>query len=97
MTEENKREKEKAWRKQATTQFCMRFLNSTGVPDAIVTAAQNAKESTSEYIKRAVVMRLENDGFVQQKDIVLNLNKARHIENLQRLRKYLEEEENKLK
>jgi prophage antirepressor-like protein len=84
------------WQKERTTQYNLRFMNETGVPAAVTTAAKAAGETTTEYLKNAVVQRLRSDGFLTS-DVVLNLNKQRHIEKLARLEKYLAREKDKMK
>lgn len=85
------------WIKAKTEIFGLRFMKSTGIPDAIRAAAEKANETPPEYMKRAIVIRLKNDGFLSGVDYVPNLNKARHKKKLEDLKKYIEEEEKKLK
>ena len=93
-TEEKKKEEKNRWSKERSAQFLMRFTVESGIPAAITAAAKKSKETTIEYCKKAVIMRLEKDGYLQATDsIILN----RHKEKLKRMKKYIEEEENKMK
>ena len=93
----DKRKKELQWQKEQTTQYNLRFMNATGVPEALQKATKSTGETTPEYIKTSIVQRLKNEGFLQNEDIVLNLNKKRHKEKIERLSRYVEEEKKKLK
>ncbi len=63
----------------------------TGIPDALQKASEKTGESITQYIKKSVVNRLKNEGFITG-DVVLNQNQKRHKEKLKRLEKYLEQE-----
>ena len=96
--EEEKKQKEAAWRKEQTTQYNLRFLNTTGVPSALKSATTETGETTAEYMKSAVVARLRNEGFLDKNaQIVLNLNKQRHRDKLKKLEIYLKREKQKMK
>lgn len=97
MDKDERKEKEKDWRKNATTQYLLRFTNASGVPAAINKAAPKAKETPSEYMKNAIVNRLREDGFLKDVQFVANLNRARHKKKLEELKRYIEQEEQKLK
>lgn len=71
-------------------------MYDTGIPEAIDKAAAKAKENPSEYIKKSIVMRLRQDGFITG-DIVLNRTEQRHAEKVQRLKEYVAAEEAKRK
>ena len=92
----DKRKKEIKWQKEQTTQYNLRFMNATGVPEAINRATTETGETAPEYLKGAIVQRLQKDGFLK-KEVVLNLNKQRHKEKLARLEKYLAQEKEKMK
>jgi hypothetical protein len=92
----DKKTKEKNWRKEQTTQYLLRFLNATGVPEALNNATKATGEAASEYMKKSIVQRLQRDGFLSG-DVVINLNKQRHIEKVKRLSKYVEQEMKKIK
>ena len=94
---EQRKAKEQEWRKTETTQYLLRFTNASGVPAAIDKAAPKAKETPSEYMKNAIVMRLQKDGFLKDVQFVANLNRARHKKKLEELKKYIEREEQKMK
>ena len=86
------------WQKEQTTQYNLRFMNATGVPQALKRATDETGETTPEYIKTAIVNRLRNDGFLKDGEhVVLNMNKQRHAEKLKRLEAYLEQEKNRIK
>ena len=86
------------WQKEQTTQYNLRFMNATGVPQALKRATDETGETTPEYIKTAIVNRLRNDGFLKDgEQVVLNMNKQRHAEKVERLEKYVREEKRKLK
>ena len=93
--EAKRREQAFHWQKEQTTQYNLRFMNSTGVPNAIVKATEVTGTTTAEYLKAAVVDRLKQDGFLCG-DIVLNLNKHKHRAKLARLKEYLAQEEEKM-
>ena len=97
MDKDERKEKEKDWRKNQTTQYLLRFTNASGVPAAIDKAAPKAKETPSEYMKNAIVNRLREDGFLKDVQFVANLNRARHKKKLEELKKYIEREEQKMK
>lgn len=72
----------------------MRIMYETGIPQAIEQAATKAGESQSQYIKKSIVMRLRNEGFLSG-DIVTNKTEQRHKEKIQRLKEYIAAEEKK--
>ena len=88
--------KQREWAKRETVQYALRFMKSTGVPAALEKATQETGETTPEYLKRAIVQRLQKEGFLQT-DVVLNFNKQRHKEKLAWLEKYLAQEKQKMK
>ena len=85
------------WQKKNTTMYTLRFMNTTGVPDAVKRATTKTGEATASYLKAAIIQRLQNDGFLEDGDIILNLNTHKHRQKLERLEKYLEEEKKKMK
>ena len=97
MNEDKRRKEAFKWQKEQTTQYNLRFLNATGIPEALQKATRETGETTPEYIKNSIIRRLKSDGFLQDKTIVLNLNKQRHKEKIERLEKYIEEEKKKIK
>ena len=85
------------WAKEQTTQYNLRFMNATGIPEAVKNAVEQTGEATAEYLKNAVVQRLKSDGFLREDaPIVLNLNRQRHKDRLAQLEKYLAQEKQKL-
>lgn len=100
MGEDKKTKREKAfvWQKNATTQYNLRFMNATGVPEALNRAKNETGEAPSEYMKTAVVNRLREEGFLDKDaQVVLNLNKQRHREKIKKLEEYIEREKQKMK
>jgi len=95
MYKENDKQKAYVWQKNQTTQYNLRIMNATGIPEAIKAATKASGESVSEYIKNALVDRLRREKFFDG-DFIPNLNKARHKEKLEKLEKYLEQEKRKL-
>ena len=83
------------WQKEQTTQYNIRIMNNSGVPEALNAATSASGETKTEYIKTAIVDRLRREGFFKG-DFVPNLNKERHKENLKKLEKDLEQEKKKL-
>ena len=96
MKDEDKRRKELQWQKEQTTQYNLRIMNVTGIPEALQKAATKTGETTPQYIKAAIVQRLQKDGFLPKGRIVLNLNIERHKEKLKKLEAYLEQEKKKI-
>ena len=88
--------KELEWQRNETTQYNLRFMNATGIPKAVCEAVESTGTTTAEYLKTAIVDRLKQDGFFSG-DIILNLNKHRHREKIAQLKKYIEQEERRLK
>ena len=97
MKEEERKQKEKRWREAETTQYGLRFMNATGVPEALREAERKTGETIPEYMKKSIVLRLQKDGFLSSGKVVLNLNKERHKEKLKKLEAYLAEEKKKIK
>lgn len=86
------------WQKRETMQYNLRFMRNTGIPDALERASRETGETTTEYIKTSLILRLREDGFIpKESKIVLNLNKQRHKEKLKKLEEYLEKEKQKIK
>lgn len=85
-----------SYQKEETTQYNLRFVNDSGIPEALNRAHEATGEAVSQYMKGAIVSRLKSDGFLSG-DIVLNKNKARHEEKLRRLEAYVIAEKAKLK
>lgn len=71
-------------------------MYNTGIPQAIDQAAAKAKENPTQYIKKSVVMRLQQEGFLTD-DVVINRTEQRHKEKIQRLKEYIAAEEAKNK
>ena len=90
----NQKDFGKKWRHEQTVQYGLRFMKSTGVPDALQKASEKTGESISQYIKKSIVNRLKSEGFFHG-DVVLNLNEQRHNEKIKRLEAYLEKELNR--
>ena len=85
------------WQKEQTTQYNLRVMNATGIPEAVRRATKATGETTPQYLKNCIVRCLREDGFLsEQTEIVLNLNRHRHKQKLARLEKYLEQEKKKL-
>ena len=96
--EQDKKQKVFEWQKNATTQYNLRFMNATGIPDALNRATSATSETTTEYMKKAVIERLRREGYLDKNaTVVLNLNKQRHSEKLKKLEEYLERERKKMK
>ena len=95
MNEDEKKQAAFIWQKEQTTQYNLRFMNATGVPQAIRDAMEATGQTAQEYIKTSVVQRLQKDGFLARGKVVLNLNKERHKEKLKKLEAYLAEEKKK--
>ena len=93
----NRREKEYQRRKEQTTQYCIRFTNTTGIPEALRNASEATDEATTEYIKKSVIQRLQSEGFLRKGKIVLNLTQERHRIKIEQLEKYIEQEKKKIK
>lgn len=72
------------WIKNETTQYLLRFSNSSGVPTALKTATDQTGEKSSAYMKAAIVQRLKNDGFLWG-EVILNMNDERHKKKLERI------------
>ena len=51
------------WKKQNTTQFNVRFTNSSGVPQALADMTEQTGKPPVQYIKESVVQALQWDGF----------------------------------
>ena len=85
------------WIKEQTTQYLLRFTNATGIPNAIQRATNATGETKAEYMKKSIIQRLQKDGFIDREEVVLNMNKDRHIKKLERLEKYIEQERKKMK
>jgi len=77
-TDEQNKERDKLWREQATRQYLVRFMHTTGVPAAIDKAAKAKNETPVMYIKKAVVERLKKDGYLTKR-VVLNSNDEKHM------------------
>jgi len=84
------------WRKKETTQFLLRFVNASGIPEAIKRAAQQEQQAPVEYLKGVIIKELQNKKLLES-DVVVNYNKARHKDKLQRLKEYIAAEEEKEK
>ena len=93
---EEKKKKDAAWREAATTQYNLRVMNATGIPEALKKAEEATGETPPQYIKAALVQRLKREGYITG-EIILNQNKERHKAKLEKLEKYLEQEKKKLK
>ena len=93
---EEQKEKYALWRENNTTQYNLRFLNNSGVPEAVKNATQQTGETQSEYMKKAIVERLKSEGFLCG-EVVLNQNKERHKAKIEKLAKYIEQEKAKMK
>ena len=98
MDEKTKKRNAFQWQKEQTTQYNLRFMNATGIPQALKKATNATGETTTEYMKTSVVQRLRAEGFLAEgAEVVLNLNKQRHKQKLKRLEAYLEQEKKKMK
>ena len=97
MNEDKRKKDALQWQKEQTTQYNLRFMNATGIPEALREAESKTGETTPQYIKTAIVQRLQKDGFLSRDKVVLNLNKERHKEKLKKLEAYLEQEKKKIK
>ena len=93
---EEKKKKDAAWREAATTQYNLRVMNATGIPEALKKAEAETGEPPPQYIKAALVQRLKSEGFLRG-EVILNMNRERHKKKLEALEKYLEAEKKKLK
>lgn len=71
-------------------------MYDSGIPAAIDKAAAKAGENPTAYIKKSIVMRLRQEGFVTG-DVVINRTEQRHAEKVQRLKEYVAAEEAKKK
>lgn len=87
-------EKQNHWRATKTKPYNIRFMYDSGIPAAIDKAAAKAGEKPSAYIKKSIVMRLRNEGFLTG-DVVINRTEQRHAEKVQRLKEYVAAEEAK--
>lgn len=90
----NRIEKQDLWRSTKTKPYNLRFMYETGIPAAIEQAAAKAGVNPSAYIKKSVVMRLCSEGFLSD-NVVINRTEQRHNERIERLKKYIAEEESK--
>ena len=88
--------KKALWRDEQTKQYNLRIMYDTGIPAALDKAAKQAGETVSLYIKKSIVMRLREDGFLTT-DVVLNKTAERHRQRIQRLKEYIAAEEAKTK
>ena len=95
-TKEQQEQQHKQWMKDETTLYAIRFLNSTGVPDALRRATSATGETQAEYLKASIIKRLKEEGFLTG-EVVLNLNKERHKQKLERLEQYIAAEKEKMK
>lgn len=93
--DKDKKQAKAAWRKVATVQYNLRIMNATGIPEALQKATAETGETPPQYIKAALVERLKREGYITG-EVVLNLNRERHMANLAKLEKYLEQEKKKL-
>ena len=71
-------------------------MYDTGIPQAIEQAATKAGVTQSQYIKAAIAMRLCEEGFLEE-GVVINRTQQRHKDKIERLKKYVAAEEQKLK
>lgn len=77
-------------------QYCIRIMHNTGIPQALEKAAEQTSETQSQYIKKSIVMRLRQEGFLSG-EVVTNKTEQRHKDKLQRLKEYIAAEEQKMK
>lgn len=99
MNEAKKKQAKQAafkWQKEQTTQYNLRFMNATGVPEALRKATEETGQTAQEYIKTSVVQCLQKDGFLAKGKVVLNMNRQRHKEKLDRLEAYIAQEKKKM-
>lgn len=89
-----RREKQDLWRTTKAKQYTMRIMYDTGIPQALEKAAEQTGETQSQYIKKSIVMRLRQDGFLSG-EIITNRTEQRHKERIQRLKDYIAAEESK--
>lgn len=89
------RTKQDLWRKTQAKQYTLRIMHDSGIPQAIEKAATKAGETQSNYIKKAIVMRLQDEGFLSD-NVVVNRTQQRHKEKIERLKEYIAAEESKL-
>lgn len=54
------------WQKQNLKMYPIRFNYNTGIPAALEKAAQDMGVQPSEYMRKAVIDRLIEDGYLQQ-------------------------------
>lgn len=51
------------WKKENTTVVRVRFVNSSGIPAALEKAIELKKTTMPQYVRQAIVEKLERDGF----------------------------------
>ena len=96
MSNTERKKKALRWQKEQTTQYNLRFMNATGVPEALKVATKQTGKTVPEYMKTSVIQKLREDGFLQRDEIVLNLNKERHKQKIARLEQYIAQEKKKM-
>lgn len=52
------------WKKANTTRYYVRFANSSGIPEAIERVCEENKTTPNEYIREAVLEKLDFDGYI---------------------------------
>lgn len=53
------------WKKKNTSQYPIRFTNSSGIPAAIRMAAEDTGIADSTYIRQAIIEKLIRDGYLK--------------------------------
>lgn len=53
-----------AWKKENMSQFNLRFTNASGIPAAIVEAAEKQGIAPVEYLKTIIRKQLISDGYL---------------------------------
>ena len=82
----------KEWLEQSTKVYTCRFMYSTGIPQALEHAQQVTGEAPVQYIKKALVQRLCNEGLIESSDVILNLTQHKSQERKKRLYEQLKKE-----
>lgn len=63
------------WRKENTKQYALRVTNSSGIPAALEKASIDTGMTQIEYIRNAVLEKLDFDGYIYMEAIKQKLKK----------------------
>lgn len=56
-----------AWNRKNSILIALRFVNNSGIPQALRAMTDNTGEKDTEYIRRVVTESLKRDGFLPEK------------------------------